>query len=368
MINALMACVRGLGWHGITSRLGYAGRSSRGPGGAMGRAIFFADLRVLATCLLFAVCSVAGGALSGIDKIAQQTAASQPTASYTTASQPTAPGDQQVPAQKPENFLGNFLILTLCAGGTLSYLILRSRWHGWVLAGAIFVSMYGSATVGSQVETVAFLSDKLPPGMIRAIFVQGAIAAALFAPLAVLVLGKWRGASLGAASVRAGSFGVWVARSPAAQRKPGAMLLRVAILVAAFVFLYMFFGYYVAWRNPELRSFYGGPEHASFWEAWKYNWASSPWIYALAALCALLYIACLYPIVRMLHASRWESALAAALFLTCWTTILLLPNPLMPASVARSHFWETLGFSLVFGALAGWLLCVTVPALAVERT
>jgi hypothetical protein len=38
---------------------------------------------------------------------------------------------------------------------------------------------------------------------------------------------------------------------------------------------------------------------------------------------------------------------------------LLLPNPLMPASVARSHFWETLGFSLVFGALAGWLLCFT---------
>jgi hypothetical protein len=34
----------------------------------------------------------------------------------------------------------------------------------------------------------------------------------------------------------------------------------------------------------------------------------------------------------------------------------------MPASVARSHFWETLGFSLVFGALAGWLLCFTAPA------
>jgi hypothetical protein len=33
----------------------------------------------------------------------------------------------------------------------------------------------------------------------------------------------------------------------------------------------------------------------------------------------------------------------------------------MPASVARSHFWETLGFSLVFGALAGWLLCRTAP-------
>jgi hypothetical protein len=319
------------------------------------RTIFVTGLRALATCALFAVCFVVGGALSGIDKIAQQPSASQPS-----PSQPSAPGNQQVP-EMPGNFLGSFLVFTLCAGGTLSYVILRSRWHGWVLAGAIFVSMYGIATVGSQVDTVAFLSNKLPPGMIRAIFVQGAIAAALFAPLAVLVLGKWRAASVSAASSR-------TPRSPAAPRKPGSMVLRVGILVAAFVFLYMFFGYYVAWRNPELRSFYAGQEHASFWEAWRYNWASSPWIYALAALRALLYIACLYPIVRMLYASRWESALAAALFLTCWTTILLLRNPLMPASVARSHFWETLGFSLVFGAIAGRLLCVTAPAPQVKQS
>ena len=49
-------------------------------------------------------------------------------------------------------------------------------------------------------------------------------------------------------------------------------------------------------------------------------------------------------------------------------TVLLLPNPMIPASVARSHFWETLGFSLVFGALAGWLLCRTAHAPQVEPT
>jgi hypothetical protein len=42
--------------------------------------------------------------------------------------------------------------------------------------------------------------------------------------------------------------------------------------------------------------------------------------------------------------------------LACWTTVLLLPNPLMPAIVARTHLWETLAFNLAFGALAGWLL------------
>ena len=302
------------------------------------RTILLTGLRILAVCILFAVCFIVGGALSGLDKVAQQSSASQP----------ASPATQQVPPM-PDNFLRSFLIFTLCVGGTLSYLILRARWHGWMLVAAIFVSMYGISTVASQLDTVAFLSKKLPHGMIRAIFVQGSIAAALFAPLAVLALGKWR-----AASIRA-------AESPAVPPKPASILLRLAILVAAFVFLYMFFGYYVAWRNPELRRFYGGPELPTFWAALKHNWISSRWIYALAAFRALLYVGCLYPLVRMLHASRRESALAAALFSACWTTVLLLPNPLMPTSVARSHFWETLGFNLVFGALAGWLLCFTAP-------
>src|SRR5713226_6372471 len=149
------------------------------------RTILLTGLRILAACLLFAVCFSVGGALSGLDKVAQQSIASQP----------APPANQQVP-QMPENFLRSFLVFTFCVGGTLSYLILRSRWHGWMLAGAIFVAMYGISTVASQVETVAFLTNKLPTGMIRALFMQGAIVAALFAPLAVLTLGKWRAASL----------------------------------------------------------------------------------------------------------------------------------------------------------------------------
>src|SRR5713101_6802031 len=143
------------------------------------RTILLTGLRILAACLLFAVCFAVGGALSGLDKIAQQSVASQP----------APPVNQQVP-QMPENLLRSFLIFTLCVGGTLSYIILRSRWHGWMLVGAVFVSMYGISTVASQLDSVAFLTNKLPQGMIRAIFVQGAIAAALFAPLGVLALGK----------------------------------------------------------------------------------------------------------------------------------------------------------------------------------
>ena len=303
-------------------------------------------VRILAVCLIFALAFAIGGALSGLTKIGQQgppskTLQEAPSAQQPASSVPETPPKPEAP-QAPEGLLRTFLTFSVCVGVVLSYLILRSSWHGWVLAGAIGVGMYGIATVAAQIESVVFLSDKLPKGMIRAIFLQGAIAAVLFAPLAVLVLGKWRSPGLA---------------SPAPTRmRAGSAAWRLAIIVVAFVFLYMFFGYYVAWQNPAVRQYYGGPEYASFFAALKANWMHNRWIYPLQVLRALLYIACLYPLVRMLRVARWETTLAMALFLSSWTTVLFLPNPMMPASVAHSHFWETLGFSLVFGALAGWLV------------
>jgi hypothetical protein len=242
-----------------------------------------------------------------------------------------------------------FLTFSLSAGIVVSYMILRSGWRGWPLVGALFVGVYGIGTVATQIDSVFFLSDKLPRGLIRALFWQGAITAALFAPLAVVLLGRWRTAGPLSEAPRAAKIGtsaVW----------------RLALIVVAFVFLYMFFGYYVAWQSPALRQYYGGHEYANFFVALKANWTSQPSLYVLQVFRAMLYAACLFPLTRMLRASQWETALAVALFLSVWTTPLLLPNLTMPPSVALAHFRETLGFSLVFGALVGWLLYRANPA------
>src|SRR5512140_2796282 len=95
---------------------------------------------------------------------------------------------------------------------------------------------------------------------------------------------------------------------------------RLALVVVAFVFLYMFFGYYVAWQNPAVRQYYGGQEYSSFYAVLKANWVYHPAIYLLQVFRALLYAACLYPLIRMLRVARWEKALAMALFLSAWTT------------------------------------------------
>src|SRR5580704_14536588 len=110
------------------------------------RRVFLTGLKILAVSILFAVCVIVGGALSGIDKIAQQSIASQSNPPFT----------QQVPPA-PGDFLRTFLIFTFCVGGVTSYLILRARWHGWKLVAVILVSMYGISTVANQLDSIAFL-------------------------------------------------------------------------------------------------------------------------------------------------------------------------------------------------------------------
>jgi hypothetical protein len=291
--------------------------------------MFVTGFRILAVCPLFAVCFAVGGALAGVARIAQE-----------------APPVKATAAQ----LVLPFVTFCLCVGIVVSYFILRSSWHGFALVMAVFFAMYGISTVAAQVDSVFFLSAKLPHGMLRALFLQGLIADALFAPLAVLILGKWRVPS---------SADAW----PAPARLAASSLTwRIALLVVAFVFLYMFFGYYIAWQNSDLRQYYGGINFPSFRDSLKSNWGQRPFLYLLQAFRALLFVACLFPLIRMLRISRWERTAAIALFLAAWTTILLFPNPLMPMSVARSHFWETLAFSLTFGTLLGWLLGKTAPA------
>jgi hypothetical protein len=304
-------------------------------------------LKILAVCLVFAVSFVAGGSLSGLNKIGQQMYAArtpqQAPPAEPTIVRPEVPTNHPR-AQVPENFLSTFLVFSVCVGFVVSYLMLRASWQGWPIGAAVSVAIYGVSTIADQIESLFFLSDKLPHGMIPAMFLAGAIRTLLFVPLTVLLLGKWRAASQSAAAHPSNhmpiSFWAW----------------RLALVVIAFVFFYMFFGYYIAWQNPALRQYYGGPEYASFYEALRANWIYRPWIYALQIFRGLLYAACLYPLIRMLAVARWEVSFIMALFLSVWSTALLLPNPVMPTSVARTHFWETLCFNLVLGILAGWLL------------
>jgi hypothetical protein len=108
----------------------------------------------------------------------------------------------------------------------------------------------------------------------------------------------------------------------------------------------MFFGYFVAWQNPKLRKFYGGPDWPTFFAAIKGNWQNSPLIFPLASFRALLFVTFMYPLIPMLRGSLGASHRHCAV-----PGVLdhraAIAQP-VDACQARSHFWETLAFSRTF--------------------
>jgi hypothetical protein len=232
------------------------------------------------------------------------------------------------PEQAGATLLALFLV-SLINAAVWSYLILRSRWTGWKLILTIFLLFYGVSTVQPQIESAYFISH-LPPGMLPRLFLAGLIMAAVFAPLAVLILGK--------------------AKSSVNITTPLKMTIgKAALIVVVYIILYFTFGYFIAWRNPAVRSYYGGSDPTSFIAQITSLMRTEPLLFLLQAARALLWAALALPVIKMMKGEWWERGLAVALLFTVMTAQLLLPNPLMPTEVRMAHLLETASSNFLFG-------------------
>jgi hypothetical protein len=254
----------------------------------------------------------------------------------------TAP-NRAAEAQQAAAMLPPLLVYTFLISLVMAWIIQRSRWRGWKLIAALIFTFYGLMTLTSQIETVVYLRAKMPSGLIQQLFLMGAVVAILFVPIAVLIMGKIRGQE----------------ESPQLERafRPAGQWARLAALAVVYAVLYYVFGRYVAWQNPEVRLYYSGSaELASFFEQMRSTVVTTPWMLPLQFVRGLLWVLSAYPVARMLKTTRSETACTIATLFGVWSFALLMPNPLMPSSVARSHFWETLWCDLLLGAIVGWVL------------
>ncbi|HEY2973643.1 MAG TPA: hypothetical protein VGJ48_14110 [Pyrinomonadaceae bacterium] len=232
----------------------------------------------------------------------------------------------------------------------LAYLILRSRWAGWKLVLAIFVVFYGVMTVMSQIETAYFLT-RLPPGLLPRLFLAGAIIAALFSALAVPILGKGR---------RAGPDD----ESEAGLKMPVRQwIVKLALILIAYVIIYFTFGYFIAWKNDAVRAYYGGNDPGSLLAQMRIVLRDTPMLLPLQAVRGLLWTALAVLVIRMMKGEWWEAGFAVALsFAVLMNSQLLLPNPLMPQEVRMVHLLETASSNFLFGWLVVIVLFVWRPS------
>lgn len=280
------------------------------------RAIWFL-LRVVGLAIAFFVTFMIATALAGVANSAGARA---------------APAD--VGAVLRQFFLFSFLVALVIA-----WLVQRCAWSGARLMAALALIIYVLMTVVTQIESLVYLRQKMPVALIGRLFLAGLIQVLMFAPLAAVIMGRAR-ASIGAPSSRTEGVG-W----------------RITLIAVVYVCLYYLFGYYVAWQNPELRQFYAGTtELKSFFGQLSTTWSTTPYVLPLQFVRGLLWALCGLLAVRMVAASRMTRAAIVAALFGVWSFVLLAPNPMLPSSVARSHFWETLLCDLLLGGIAGYVL------------
>ena len=248
-------------------------------------------------------------------------------------------------AGQPEPADANAALIGLLAGSLLNaavwtYVILRSNWTGWKLILAVVFVFFGVNTVMPQIETAYFVT-RLPPGMLPRLFLAGLIIAVTFALLAVLILGKARSRATGDS---------W-SRIPA-----GALTIKLLLIVVVYLLLYFTFGYFIAWKNPAVRAYYGGNAPDGFIAPIANLLRTEPMLFVLQVVRALLWAALAVPIIKMMKGEWWESGLAVALLFAVMTSQLLLPNPLMPAEVRMVHLVETATSNFLFGWLVVLIL------------
>ena len=144
-------------------------------------------------------------------------------------------------------------LLAVCFLNTMvfTHIIVRSRWTGWRLIATVFFVYYGVTTFMSQIESAVFITH-LPSGVLSRLFLMGALIAAPFALVAVPILGKRKvdteNATLNRRMVMPPKEWAW----------------KLALVAIVYLLLYFTFGYFIAWRNPAVREYYGGSDEGSF--------------------------------------------------------------------------------------------------------
>lgn len=240
-----------------------------------------------------------------------------------------------------------FLIVGIVNTLVVIALVLSSRWTGWKLAILLSLAYYGAITFIMQIETWYFLSGlTVSPALLPRLFIMGLPVAFLYIPLAVWVLGKWK--------TKIDPLPNTALVMPVQQ-----WIWKLMIIAVVYVVLYWCAGYFIAWQNPVLRSFYGNPGAiVPFWKHTANTMQTDPGLFPFQVLRAMIWTLCALPVIRGSKLNAWYTALLLGIFFSIPQNIgHIMENPLMPiASVRLSHFIETASSTFVFALIVAWLL------------
>jgi hypothetical protein len=136
----------------------------------------------------------------------------------------------------------------------------------------------------------------------------------------------------------------------------GEWVRKLSLIVITYLVIYFTFGYFIAWKNADVRAYYGGSDPGSFLAQMIGVVRDTPLLLPLQVVRAILWAAIAVPVIRMMKGHLWEIGLAVALLFAVMSSQLLLPNPLMPQEVRMVHLLETATSNFLFG----WLIVLVL--------
>jgi len=253
-----------------------------------------------------------------------------------------------LPDVQPEPGLVNettgMLILALVNTLLIISLIVTSQWRGWKLALFLAIAYFGSFTFITQIETWYFLTGlTVSSELISALFLMGLTVPLLFIPIAILISGYWK--DEGAVS------DLKLLDMPVKQ-----FIIRLTAISILYVIIYWIAGYYIAWQNPELRSFYGSQgEIMPFWDHTIQTLSDTPDLLILQLFRGTLFALFVYPVIRGSSVSPWLTSLIIGSLLAIPSLGHILANPLIPSAEVRfTHMIETIPSTFLFGMIISW--------------
>jgi len=135
------------------------------------------------------------------------------------------------------------------------------------------------------------------------------------------------------------------------------ILIRLGVIGVIYLFVYMVFGYFVAWQFEELRVFYSGsPEKLSFWGQTVNNFKTTPIIFPFQIIRGILFGVAIIPIRNMLSKNKIIFIISVCLLYLCTAIQLIIPNALFPDVVRLAHLVEMSSSMLLFGIVVGNIL------------
>lgn len=300
---------------------------------------------------------VAGAMLSGVggdsraSRATTQRAASQQAAA---ASRARAPAPTSSSASRPASVLGKdraaagaqaqlrmlLTLLLVCVLEAIAVALTLSsaRRRGARLAATFMLVILGIATVQPQIEAAYFGVISLRAEL--RLLMMGAVVAAIVAPVAVFTLGLWpkRDEPLGAAATIPFNTRLWIQRA--------------SLCAVVYLALYLTFGYWIAWRDPIVREYYGGAAPEGFIQHLGWLTTQRADLLVLQLARGVLWTGIgLLVLGSQRPARAWNAVTLGILFAALMNAQLLLPNAAMPHHVRMVHLLETAPSNFLMGVL-----------------